>query len=149
MQSSALRGFFVDAILYHKSIQPTGTFNWWSFSVVISALISHNVFVLRLNISLPPSPHNEAPDVQNILPSSRVRAPHLLLLFSLHLKAPVWSLTKDNARCPMLTKAPSVSWLRERKRKSTLSLCPNEAPDQDHAEVESGVGSCLRGSTHW
>lgn len=83
----ASRGFYVGVIQHQKSIQPTETFNSWSISGTISALISHNVFVLTLNISLPPSPHNEAPDMPNILPSSRVRAPHLL--FTSHLKYPV------------------------------------------------------------
>lgn len=81
--------------------------NWWWFSGTISALISHSQFVWSTNTSLPPRPHNEAPDVPNILPSSRVGAPHLFLLFSLRIKALFWSLTKDNARCPMLTKAAS------------------------------------------
>ena len=49
----------------------------------------------------------------------------LSLLFSLHLKAPVWSPTKDNARCSMLTKAPPslmTQRKRETKEKSSLSL---------------------------
>lgn len=73
--------------------------------------------------SLPPIPHNEAPHPPNILPGSRVGVlpPPPPTHFRSHLKALVWSLTKDNARCSMLTKAPS-SLVTRRKEEETRSL---------------------------
>lgn len=44
----------------------------------------------------------------------------------------------------MLTKVPSEYPDSEKEEGKALShYAPNEAADQDHAEVESGVGSCL------